>query len=115
MNDNKEVMAMLQQISSKLDIVDSKVDEIQREAVKAGAKAGALTGAAAGGVAGAVAAGLACGMGGRGPGVHSAHRVGAGGTLGRWRTAGGGMGAGHAAGQVGAPLAWLQRHGLVPH
>ena len=40
MNDNKEVMAMLQQISSKLDIVDSKVDEIQREAVKAGAKAG---------------------------------------------------------------------------
>ena len=59
MNDNKEVMAMLQQISSKLDIVDGKVDEIQREAVKAGAKAGALTGAAAGGVAGALSSGLA--------------------------------------------------------
>ncbi len=58
MNDNKEVMAMLQQISSKLDIVDSKVDEIQQEAVKAGAKAGALTGAAAGGVAGALSSGL---------------------------------------------------------
>ena len=115
MNDNKEVMAMLQQISSKLDIVDSKVDEIQQEAVKAGAKAGALTGAAAGGVAGAVAAGLARGMGGRGPGLHSAHRVGASRPLCRWRSAGGGMGVRHVARQVGAPLARLQRHCLVPH
>ena len=58
MSENKEVLLMLQQISGQINTLDAKVDEIHRDAVKAGAKAGAITGAAAGAAAGAVSSGL---------------------------------------------------------
>ncbi len=56
MNDDKQAMDLLQQINSKLDSLDGKVDQIHRDATKAGAVAGGVAGAVSGGL---VATGLA--------------------------------------------------------
>lgn len=50
MNENKELMLMLQQISGKLDSIDGKVEQIHKDAKKAGFIAGSVAGAVSGGV-----------------------------------------------------------------
>lgn len=56
MNQDKEAMELLQQISSKLDALDGKVEQIHKDAKKAGAVAGGVAGAVSGGL---VATGIA--------------------------------------------------------
>ena len=56
MNNDNQTMVLLQEISSKLDTLDGKVDQIHRDAKKAGAVAGGVAGAVSGGL---VATGLA--------------------------------------------------------